>query len=180
MGLCRETKKKRGGYGMNELELAQHTADVTRWVAYVGFSLWGIAGWVVGRWFLKKNYIKPKGLINMEVVRQIENDNFEKNGEIKELKGQIAHFEAEVTLLTNHNKRLWAWQFSPHRDAHFITIKQVDKEGDEVALSQIHLPEIEHWVEPMAYADDHYESYNKWKESLPHNQDPETHTNFTS
>lgn len=40
---------------MTELELAQHTTDVTRWVAYFGFALWGAAGWYVGRWFLRRN-----------------------------------------------------------------------------------------------------------------------------
>ena len=148
---------------MTELELAQHTADVTRWVAYFGFALWGAAGWYVGRFFLKKNYIKPTGLINMRVVRQIENDNFQKNKLIKALTKSLNAFEEE-------NKSLWSWSYKPHRDAHSITIKQVDKNGEEVAYSDITLPPRKHWVEPVGYIDDDYADFQEWKDSLPHNQ----------
>ena len=163
---------------MTELELAQYTTDVTRWVAYFGFALWGAAGWYVGRFFLKKNYIKPTGLINMKVVRQIENDNFEKNGEITELKKQIGiiHKENNRLLKNNEklgqdNKSLWYWSHMPHSKAHFITVKQQDKDGEEVALSQTTLPEKEHWVEPPYYADDRDEDFRQWKDSLPHNKE---------
>jgi len=40
---------------MTELEIAQHTTDVMEIMAYIGFALWGAAGWYIGRWFLKRN-----------------------------------------------------------------------------------------------------------------------------
>jgi hypothetical protein len=157
---------------MTELELAQHTADVTRWVAYFGFALWGVAGWYVGRFFLKRNYIKPTGLINMKLMRQIERDNFDKNGEITELKGQIKHFEAENNIILDankalelQNKSLWYWNYQPHREAEFITIKQLDKKGEVVATSQIMLPDSKDWAyQPVAFADDTAEDFYQWKE----------------
>ena len=40
---------------MTELEIANKTIDVLYICAYIGFALWGIAGWYIGRWFLKRN-----------------------------------------------------------------------------------------------------------------------------
>ncbi len=91
---------------MNELEQAQLTADVMQIMAYVGFTLWGAAGWFLGRFLLRKDYIVPQRLINMKVVRQIENDNFEKNGEIKELKEQIGYIHMENERLLKSNEQL--------------------------------------------------------------------------
>ena len=163
---------------MNELEIANRTIDTLYICAYVGFALWGIAGWYVGRFFLRKLYIKPTGLINMKVVRQIENDNQRLSALIKERTMEKDDLFLDVQELTDHNKRLWYWSYQPHRDTEFVTITQLDKNGEEVACSQSNLPPREHWVEPMYYVDDTYESYDAWKKTLPHNQDPKTHTNF--
>jgi hypothetical protein len=78
---------------MTELEQAQRALDVMEILAYVGFILWGCAGWYIGRTLLRKHYIKPNALINIKVVRQIEDDNFHKNEEIKELKKQLGIME---------------------------------------------------------------------------------------
>lgn len=128
-------------------------------IAICGFLLWGGTGWVVGQIVLKRQYIKSNAFVNIKLMRQIEDDNFNLNQDVNELKTQ-------VLALEDHNKRLWAWNFSPHSEASFINITQYDKHGDEVASSQISLPDRKHWVEPLGYADDLHEDYHKWKEGL--------------
>jgi len=163
---------------MTELETAQLTIKTLYVFAFAGYLLWGIVGWIAGRDFLRRNHIKPNGLINMTNVRKIEEDNFKQKGEIATLKGQIAHYDKENELLSNankelieQNKSLWYWNYSPHREAEFITIRQQDKNGDDVATSQIMLPALKDWAyEPVAYADDRAEDFYKWKDEQPHNQ----------
>jgi hypothetical protein len=70
---------------MTELEIANHTIEVLYICAYVGFALWGIAGWYVGRFFLKKNHIKPNGLINMGYVREVQDENLRLDNKIRKL-----------------------------------------------------------------------------------------------
>jgi len=155
---------------MTELEIANKTIDVLYICAYIGFALWGIAGWYIGRFFLKKNYIKPNGLINMRYVRQVENKNLRFNGLIKQIQQEKKDLVWTLDGLEEQNKSLWSWSYKPHRDAHSITIKQVDKEGEEVAYSDITLPPRKHWVEPVGYIDDDHADFQEWRDSLPHNQ----------
>jgi len=161
---------------MTELEQAEHYIEVLYIFANIGFALWGIAGWYAGRTLQMKEYIKPTELVNIKLMRQIENDNYDKNSEINTLKGQIAHYDAENDLLSKANKELelqnrslWYWNYAPHRDAEFITIRQQDKNGEDVATSQIMLPDSKEWAyEPVAYADERAEDFYKWKDELPH------------
>jgi hypothetical protein len=155
---------------METLEQAEHYIEVLYICAYVGFALWGIAGWYVGRLLLRRNYIKPKGLVNITLMRQIEDDNFKKNNLIKQIQQEKKHLVNLLDQLEEQNKSLWYWSYAPHTEAHSIIIKQFDKEGDEVAMSDITLPEKKDWVEPTAYADDLHEDFHKWREQLPHNQ----------
>jgi hypothetical protein len=171
---------------MATLEQTLYYIEVLYICAYVGFILWGVAGWYLGRFFLRRNEPiinrlnrkwvkenkKDSPLINVELMRKIEGDNFEKNGEINELKGQIAHYEEENKIISEankalelQNKSLWYWNYAPHREAEFITIKQQDKNGEEVASSQIMLPDSKDWAyQPVAFADEQAEDFYQWKE----------------
>ena len=155
---------------METIEQLEYKIEILYLCAYVGFALWGFAGWYVGRKSLMSNYIKPKGLINMKVVRQIENDNFNKNGLIKQIQEEKKFLVKALDNMEKENKSLWSWSYNPHRDAHSITIKQVDKNGEDVAWSDITLPDRKHWVEPVCYADDEAQAFHEWRDSLPHNQ----------
>ena len=156
---------------MSELEIANRTIDALYICAYVGFALWGIAGWYVGRKLQMKNYIKPTELVNIKTFRLSEGQNHHLHAEVKMLREEKFDLLLDIKELEDHNKRLWYWGYQPHRDAEFITITQLDKKGEEVACSQINLPPRKHWVEPMYYVDDTYESYDAWKKTLPHNQE---------
>ena len=70
---------------MSELEIANRTIDTLYICAYVGFALWGIAGWYVGRYLLRTRYIKPNGLINMRYVRQVQDENLRLDNKIRKL-----------------------------------------------------------------------------------------------
>ena len=159
---------------MTELEITEHYIEVLYICAYVGFALWGIAGWYVGRYFLRTRYIKPNGLINMKYVRLVQDENLRFNGLIKQIQQEKKLLVEISDKLEQQNKSLWAWSYNPHRDAYSITIKQVDKNGEDVAWSDITLPDRKHWVEPVCYADDEAQAFQEWRDTLPHNQKQES------
>ena len=161
---------------METIEQLEYKIEILYMCAYVGFVLWGIAGWYVGRLLLRRRYIKPNELVNIASFRKSEGNNFHLNAEVSMLKEEkhdlfldVQELDKRNEELIAQNKSLWYWNYAPHRDAEFITIRQQDKNGEDVATSQIMLPDSKHWAyEPVAYADDRAEDFYKWKDELPH------------